>query len=198
MGTPSWPETVGEAQEVDLVYGIEDFHDRPLKDFSPLVLSGEPAAGRKAHHGSGSESGMWRPVAGSFWRRSLAPPPPRLAKRASLASCLAVSSLLRPTPTPRHRPSTSSALRPSRRAACRHHDAQDSGVSQFRYTKRPHMQRVSDHVGYPRGSPCRPPGCCLPLRLTALAAGSCVFLAQYLAYGFPCQRFETAVTDRPA
>ena len=42
MGTPSWPETVGEAQEVDLVYGIEDFHDRPLKDF---ILQGSNAQG---------------------------------------------------------------------------------------------------------------------------------------------------------
>jgi hypothetical protein len=149
------------------------------------VLSGAPAAGRKAHRGSGSESGMWRPVAGSSWRRSLAPPPPRLAKRASLASCSAVSSLLRPTPTPRHRPSTSSALRPSRRAACRHHDAQDSGVSQFRYTKRLHMQRVYDHVGYPRGLPWRPLGCCLPLRLTASAAGSSVFRGSIPRLWFP-------------
>jgi hypothetical protein len=108
-----------------------------------------------------------------------------LAKRASLASCSAVSSLLRPTPTPRHRPSTSSALRPSRRAVCRHHNAQDSGVSQFRYTKCLHMQRVYDHVGYPRGLPWRPLGCCLPLRLTASAAGSSVFRGSIPRLWFP-------------
>jgi transposase len=43
MGTPSWPETVGETQEVDLVYGIEDFHvleEAPLSGHVFLFANG--------------------------------------------------------------------------------------------------------------------------------------------------------------
>ena len=52
-------------------------------------------------------------------------------------------------------------------------------------------------------SPCtardmRRARCCLPLRITASALQTSDFAAQWLACGFPCQRFEDVLADAPA
>ena len=78
-------------------------------------------------------------------------------------------------PTSQPRSSLHSILRSSQRAADLHLVPQEVGISQFRYLKLPHMQRVFDHAARPQLLPYRAAGCCLPLRLTASAARDCVF-----------------------
>lgn len=114
-------------------------------------------------------------MAGSSWRRPLAPPPPQVSTRAGAVLRSAASLLLWPAPTPRHRAPRSWALRPSPRAARDHQDAQGAGASQFRSMKLRHMQRVCDHAGGALVSPWRPGHCCLPHRITASAVRECLF-----------------------
>src|SRR6516164_5957275 len=71
----------------------------------------------------------------------------------------------------------------------------DDETSQFPCEGFPRMLRVSDRVEPLRGCDMRRPRCCLPLRITASALQTSDFAAQWLACGFPCQRFGDVLAD---
>jgi len=93
-------------------------------------------------------------------------------------------------PTSQPRSSLHAILRSSQRAAVLHLVPQEVGISQFRYLKLPHMQRVFGHAAPPQLLPYRAAGCCLPLRLTASAARDCQFRGSIPRLRLPLSRLR--------